>query len=442
MRHPFLNQLRYASFWLLDTLKGGKVKKDLKDIEESLTMDSFGQLQKKNDSKIKELLGHAVQNFSFYKNLKNFSSLQDFPVVNKNIIRENQGLKHKNPSRLGKLHTLFTSGSTGTPFTIYQTQRKKTRNTADTIYFAGKAGFRLGDKLLYLRLWNENLKKGKIASFLQNIEQLNVDDLEPQKIKELLDWLQKDKSPKGWLAYPSALEKICDYLDSINSKPLECNVKSSIGMSEGLSGHVRSRMWYYFNTPMVSRYSNFENGILAQQATDSNHFEINWASYYIEILGFEEDVPVNHGTLGRIVVTDLYNRAMPMIRYDTGDIGAMIFNPGQAFPVLKTVEGRKLDILLSTTGELISPFKLMSVIPNYPEFKQMQFIQTEKKSYVIKLNLEGEFTREEELLAQTRDCLGCDAEIFLEYVDEIPLLSSKKRKFTRNLYTELSLQYV
>nr|WP_299381501.1 CoF synthetase [Allomuricauda sp.] len=442
MFHSFLNRVRYVSFWILDALKGGKIRKDVADIEHSLSLGSMEQLEQKREAKLNELLNRAVDQFEFYKKLKNYRSLQDFPVINKNIIRDNELLQPKNPNELGRLHSMFTSGSTGTPFQIFQTQRKKTRNTADTIYFAKKAGFTLGDKLLYLRLWNDKLKKGKFAAFIQNIVPLDVEELDPKRIEILINRLEKDKSPKGWLAYPSALEKICDYLDAIESKPLDCNIKSIIGMSEGLSGHVRSRMWYYFKNPMVSRYSNFENGILAQQDTHSDYFLINWASYHIEILDFDEDVPVQNGELGRIVVTDLYNHAMPMIRYDTGDVGAMTTTKEQQFPVLKTVEGRKLDILFTTKGEMVSPFKLMSHLPNFPELKQIQFVQTDKKSYVIKINVDGSFGRESELVQITKGIMGVDANVRAEYVDEIPLLSSKKRKFTRNLYTERSLQYV
>ncbi|MCL6266250.1 CoF synthetase [Flagellimonas myxillae] len=436
------SKLRYIAFWAIDAIKGGTIRKNLQDIKHSLSLDSYHLLQQKNEPVLRELLDSASQRFSYYAHLKTYKSLHDFPVVNKNIIRDNPALKLKKPSKLGKLHSTFTSGSTGTPFMVYRTTRKLKRNIADTIYFAGRSGYTLGDKLLYLRHWNSSLKKNKLVAFAQNIELLEVDELEPNEIQELLTKLEKDKSPKGWLAYTSALEKICDYLDSINSKPIECNVKSIIGMSEGLSPYVRSRMWYYFNTPMVSRYSNFENGILAQQTTHSNHFEVNWASYHLEILDFEEDVPVEHGALGRIVVTDLYNHAMPMIRYDTGDIGAMIFTPGSKFPVLKTVEGRKLDILLNSQGEMISPFKLMAILPNFSELKQIQFLQTEKTTYVIKINIDVPFPRENELVNETRRILGKDAQIQVEYVDEIPLLNSRKRKFTRNLYTERSLQYV
>jgi phenylacetate-CoA ligase len=52
-----------------------------------------------------------------------------------------------------------TSGSTGTPFKVFHDKNKKNRNSADTIYFAKRAGFSVGDKLIYLKIWSENNKK-------------------------------------------------------------------------------------------------------------------------------------------------------------------------------------------------------------------------------------------------------------------------------------------
>lgn len=437
MKTSFLNRLRYHAFWTLDALKGGEVRKELKDIHHSFSLNSYEDLREKNLAKLHTLLDKVVEELPLYRKHRGYTSLEDFPVVNKHMIKKHfDELQLVNPQENSGLHAMFTSGSTGTPFMVYQTPRKRARNTADTIYFAGKAGFTIGDKLLYLRLWSKNLKKNKALSFLQNIEQISVDDLSPEYIKDLLEQLQKDKSPKGWLGYPSALEKICDYLDTTNSKPLECNVRSIIGMSENLCAHVRSRMWYYFNTPMVSRYSNFENGILAQQTEHGDYFEINWASYIVEILDFNSDSPVKPGELGRIVITDLYNHATPMIRYDTGDIGAFSQKSGHQFPVLKSVEGRKADLLLNTQGKVISPFKFMALIPKYPEVLQLQFIQIDKASYSIKLNIDSEFLRAEELVQEVQSLTGRTAHISVEYVDEIPLLNSKKRKITRNLYTE------
>ncbi|NAY91247.1 CoF synthetase [Muricauda sp. JGD-17] len=432
-----LNYLRRYAFWALDLMKGGEIRKHFNDIQETLEKNSFDSLKEKINSPLSDLLKKATNHSNFYTDFKHCKSLKDFPVINKNIIKENfENLLIKTSSK-EKHHKMFTSGSTGIPFMVYQNQGKKNRNTADTIYFAAQAGYTLGDKLLYVRLWNENLKKRKIPAFLQNIVQVNIDDLKKEDyIKNLLKKLQKDPSPKAWLGYPSGLEKICDYLDKINSRPLDCNVQSIIGMSESLSDHVRSKMWYYFNTPMVSRYSNFENGIIAQQPADGDFFVVNWASYILEILDFNTDEPAKEGQLGRIVITDLYNHATPMIRYDTGDVGALTKIPSYPFPVLKSVEGRKADILMDTQGNMTSPYKYMSILPAFPELKQVQFVQNEKNRYTIKLNVDNTFNREAELVRSFKGIIGKNARVTVDYVNEIPLLNSKKRKITRNLYLE------
>ena len=437
MNSSLFNYLRHHAFWTLDFLKGGKIKQDLTNIREVLNEVSFDSLRKRTQVPLSELLDKAVKYSDFYAAQKDYKSLEDFPVINKNIIKDNFEQIQIKDSDKSKVYKMFTSGSTGTPFMIYQNQRKKSRNTADTIYFAGRSGYSLGHKLLYVRLWNKNLKKGKLRAFLQNILPISIDDLKEETyIQNLLEKLQKDPSPKAWLGYPSGLEKICNYLDSINAKPIDCNIQSIIGMSESLSDHVRSKMWYYFNTPMVSRYSNFENGILAQQPIDGDHFEINWASYILEILDFDKDEPVKEGELGRIVITDLYNHKTPMIRYDTGDVGSLASVNSHPFPVLRSVEGRKADILMNTEGKMTSPYKYMSILPSFPEIKQVQFVQNDKNKYAIKLNADKPFDREYELVNTFKSIIGQKASIEVDYVSEIPLLNSKKRKITRNLYLE------
>ena len=252
----------------------------------------------------------------------------------------------------------------------------------------------------------------------------------------MLENLEKDKSTKGWLGYPSGMEKMCNYLDQSGSGPLNCNIKSIIAMSEGLSHYVQSKMEYYFQAPVVSRYSNVENGIIAQQKPGEKYFTVNWASYHVEILNLNEDFPAKKGEIGRIVVTDLYNTTTPMIRYDTGDLGSFSFLSDQhnQFPMLKSVHGRKMDILADTNGNLVSPFKMYNYLHDYPELEQVQFIQSDKRRYTIKINKSGTFARENEFIYLFKRDMGKDAIISVEYVDEIPLLKSGKRKLTVNLY--------
>ena len=68
-------------------------------------------------------------------------------------------------------------------------------------------------------------------------------------------------------------------------------------------------------------YGNNENGFLACQVGEEDRYTVDLYNFYIEMLRLDSDDPVKPGELGRIVVTDFYNKAFPMIRYDTGDTG-------------------------------------------------------------------------------------------------------------------------
>ncbi|WP_405296246.1 CoF synthetase [Algibacter sp. Ld11] len=430
-----LNRFRKAAYWTLDAIKGGAVKNDFKDIERMFSYTSFSALKAYQKPTLDALLDTAVNNSAFYSSYKSYKSLEDFPVVNKSIIKENFDaitFDDKNNNFL----PVKTSGSTGSPFSIFQTKRKKIRNTADTLYFAKLAGYTLGEKLLYLRLWAAYYKKPKIIAWLQNTEQLDVSDLTDNYIKELVTRLEKNKAPKGWIGYPSGFETICKSLDSMKAKPLNCNIKSIIAIAEGLSPEVKSKMQYYFKSPTVSRYSNVENGIIAQQMPNDEGFRINWASYIVEILDLESDMPIEYGAVGRIVITDLYNLATPMIRYDTGDIGAFFndTNSNDNIPKLESIQGRKMDVLYKTNGEMLNPFTMHAYVYDFPEIKQLQFIQHEEKKYEIKVNINVMFERESLLIEKFKNDIGKDALIDIGYVDVIPSLKSGKRKISVNLY--------
>ena len=70
----------------------------------------------------------------------------------------------------------------------------------------------------------------------------------------------------------------------------------------------------------------------------------------------------------------------------------------------------------------------------YKEISQYQLIQVGQKEYVFKINCDSKFSREDKLIAEFKSYLGNDADFKVEYVDEIPLLDSGKRRKIANLY--------
>lgn len=423
---------RRVLFWTADFFKGGNIRRHLNEIAFIQTNYPNEEAKKIEWAYLRKLLEHSAETVPFYENLKGRVALENFPVVDKAYIRDHFDLFKSKKYVDKKNHKVSTSGSTGNPFCIYHNKTKRERNTADTIYFAKKNGFEVGARLYYLRLWDKQYKKSGWLSWMQNIDMQSVDDLGDKEITAWLTKFEKDSSTKSLLAYTSALQSIFKYLEAKKAKPLNTKVNSIIAIAEGLDDYVRNGVQKYFNAEIVSRYSNSENGIIAQQDIGKRKFEINWASYHVEILDLNHDVPVENGESGRIVITDLFNYCMPMVRYDTGDIGRMEMESDGSL-VFSKIEGRKMDMFTNTKGEYVSSHIVHHIL-QFNGIDQFQFVEEENNDYIIKLKVSGDFDyeNEEKLKNRYKEYFGEDANIMIEYVNDIPLLPSGKRKLVIN----------
>src|SRR5690606_37195906 len=208
---PF-EYLRKILFWTVDFLKGGQHRKHYLDIRCIQENFKSAEASKTRGAYLKNLLVHAISTVPYYQNLKE-RFLSVFPVVNKSVIRVNFTSFQSSGYTSKKNHTVRTSGSTGIPFTIFHDNNKRATNTMDAIYFGKKAGFEIGSRLFYLRLWDKQYMKSDFLSWIQNIYMHSVDELKDSEISKLVHRLKKDRSNKSILGYTSALQSICKYLD-------------------------------------------------------------------------------------------------------------------------------------------------------------------------------------------------------------------------------------
>lgn len=434
-----LNYIRKQAFWTLDFIKGGKVKKHYKEIKfvyENYEKPEAKQIIVQNINKI---IDHSVNNVPFYKEFNNVKTLEDLPVVNKNTIKENYDSFVSIKKEKENLFFVTTSGSTGTPFKSYQDNIKRSRHTADNIFFNEMAKTKIGSRLYYFRIWNQLNKKSFIKSVFQNIIMLDAGSFDIAFVKRLVKSLKTDASKKSMLAYASTYEALIQTIEKYFSKPLNIDMNAIISMSESLPLNTKEQLKFYFNCPVISRYSNMENGFIAQQCIDDNEeYHINHASFYVEILALDDDIPVKSGEPGRIVVTDLFNYGMSFLRYDTGDIGILDSDSKckNKMPVLRSVMGRKVDFIYAVDGTLLSPHIITNTMWKFPDIQQFQFIQKTNKDYLMKLTIHGKEDKflERNMENELKKFLGDKSIISFEYFDEIPLLSSGKRKKIVNEY--------
>jgi phenylacetate-CoA ligase len=269
---------------------------------------------------------------------------------------------------------------------------------------------------------------------LQNVYPIDVFSLSDNGIRKYIDDWNKSKKSIAILGYASVIVEIAKYV-SRNKILKNFKIHSIITMSEALEEKSRTFVAEIFDCTVFERYSNVENGIIAQNYNVSSGLLINSASYNIEIFKTDKEQLQEEGKPGRIIITDFYNKGMPMIRYDSGDIGSKrtIVSGNKIIEILEKVEGRKMDCIYDTKGNLLSSFIITNGMWDYPEIIQYQFIQLADLKYKFKINIDQAFKSEEKIISQFKKQLGYDAQIEFEYVNEIPLLSSGKRKKVLNL---------
>ena len=328
-----------------------------------------------------------------------------------------------------------TSGSTGTPFISYQDALKKKKVNAEVIHYSAKAGYRVGRKLITLQAVATGNGRSLFFKWLQNRTAINVVSIDDRPLEELLGRLaQLSRGGAVLLAYASTLQALADYF---NRKGLanDCNFLGLISTSEMLPDESRIVLEEAFQCRCFSRYSNQENGIIGQDESANNLFILNDGHYLVEVLSLVDDAIVGDGEIGRIVITDLHNYAMPMIRYDTGDVGALtwIEQDGVKKRALGQFSGRKIDLVYDTQGRPLSPHQISVTLRSFSEIRQFQFVQEGERSYLVKLQVDGSFKREVELKARLLELLGEGADLSIAYVESIPLLGSGKRNYIVNM---------
>lgn len=430
-----LEGLRRNVFWFVDALKSKPVLKQYRDIAFIDKNPDLPEAVRRREKYLQDILQYAVSNTGFYSTFDP-SSIKNFPVLNKKIINDNRDAILSPHFELSKLHRVTTSGSTGSPFVVYHDPVKRSRHTADNIYSNEKAGCDLGTKLYYFRVWNNLNMKNPFKNWMQNVYAADISNLSPEHVKALFEKIAKDKSTKSILSFASSLEGIEKSLGDDPSVLRNLKLQAIMSMSETLPDHTRDFLRENCRCNVVSKYSNMENGFLGQQEPDSDHYALNTASYYFELLHPDNDTPVEEGEMGRIVITDLFNFAMPLIRYDTGDMAVMVSSPDGKVKYFKTIEGRKTDFIYNTAGQLISPHTITNSMWQFAGvLQQFQFIQDTANGYTLKVNLKEGHTFDEKLFRETASrYLGADSNITIEYVTEIPLLASGKRKKIVNNY--------
>lgn len=424
-------------FWFKDRRKGSPIGVHYRELKRTAQNSALQQeLQQK---RLKDLLDYATTKTSFYASYKNHD-LKDFPIVNKKILIDNHDAikvpESENPYQPAGMsyHIQKTSGSTGTPFAIPQDFRKRMRRIAELKHFGDVVGFLSHDTLIHLRIWTKWQSKTKSQAFWENIYPFDISNLNDEHLAELSETINK-VSAKCLRGYASSFDLFAKYVEKHPAKfP---TLKLIIAGAETLYDSTRELVHKHLGCEIISQYANEENGILAQElpGDSSRRFYINHDGYIFEVLKFDKDEPAEFGEIGRIVLTDLFNYAFPVIRYDNGDSCILEKDPTTGEICISKLFGRRLDMVYNSKNEPVFPMTLARILKNYDFIRQWQFIQNSTTSNCLKLCVTSDNAAkdyEPEILKQLSEIFGEESNIIIEHVDDIPILQSGKRKCVVN----------
>ena len=411
-------QLR-NEFWKSDIERGGGIFNQYEEIKQVLHDKDKVWVQRR----LKDIKLHAIEQTEFYKN---YQLTDDFPVVNKMILIENHDACLAKSGYQTPTHISSTSGSTGTPFSVTQDFKKRNRTIADLKVFGELCNYPSHERMVFFRVINSKLHRTPEQEDRENIYYIDSSDLGDAHLEEMKNALL-EKKPRIVFSYSSTLVELAKYIDRTGIPKNGFSTNSVLTGGEDLSDENRKLLEKVFGCTVYRRYSDMELGILGQDMGNGSGYILNWGSYYFETLKIDSDEPTAPGEAGRIVITDLFNYAFPMIRYDTGDLGILDDSIPNEFPKLKEIYGRVRDCVYATDGRLISPAKVSVMMWGSDGVKQWQFIQEAKKNYILKLNCEKRVDTEA-YIEKFKGLLGEDAAIEVQLVDEIPVTSSNKRR--------------
>jgi phenylacetate-CoA ligase len=421
--------------------------------------DSPPTIQARQFRAVQDILTHAYKTVPFYRNRwqgiglhpDDINNLQDFqavPILTKADIRVHGRDLLSYVYTPEKLIRKKTSGSTGVSLEIFLDEDSRQWKRACAVRSDQWSGWRFGEPVA--RIWgNPEFRSRGWRGWLRNrllqrehyLDTLHMDDASLARFANILH----KKRPTLIFGHAHSVYLLAQFLRAESTgaftRPARpaFRPKGIITTAMVLHSWQRQTIEEVFDCPVTNRYGCEEVSLIACECERHNGLHVNSDGVYVEILRADDTGaltrPARRGESGSVVVTDLSNRAMPIIRYQVGDVAAFSnrFCPcGRGLPLLERIEGREADYVVTSAGNLISGISLTENFAlQVPGVVQFQIVQEALQRFLFRLVRGPEFgpnslKRLEELVARH---FGPEVEYRCEYLERIPSEPSGKYRF-------------
>ena len=418
----------------------------LKQYQHNLTL-SPEQLQQQQLSALQNLLEHCLQQIPFYRQHwrscglesgKDLNSLHQFsllPPLTKQLVTAHYP---QLVTQLGGQPNIkkSTGGSTGEPFHFELDQQSNQRRQAVMWRGYGWLGAGLGERTLQLwgadigyPSWQSQLKNQLYHRFY-NRTMLSSFEMQPDNLGSYLNRINRIK-PKVMVAYTNPLYQLARFI--LQAQVQVHQPQAILTGAEPLEAFQRQTIQEAFKAPVFNTYGCREFMLIAAECQQQHGLHINSDHLVVETVD-EQGKPLD-GEPGDLLITDLYNYGMPLVRYQNGDRGILSHRQcscGNPLPMLESVTGRKLDMLKTRSGKLLPGELFPHLFKEFREIYKFQVRQPALDRLEIALQLHSPLSSAQITAIQqeiTRYTQG-ELQLNFQFVDQIPLTASGKHRVT------------
>jgi phenylacetate-CoA ligase len=400
------------------------------------------------EMKLRALIQHAYRHVPYYhdrmrslglkpEDIQTIEDLQKLPLLSKQDVRQNLyfDLLSDNHDK-SRIIRVSTSGSTGEPFTCFADQHQLEIRWASTLRSAEWTGYQFGDK--QARLWHQTIGMSKLQVMREKIDAflcrrlfIPAFEMSESSIQSFVDKLVKHQ-PTFIDGYAESFNFLASYLKT--SELVGLRPKAIMSSAQILPEQSRKVIEESFGCKVFDKYGSREFSGIAYECEAHQGHHVIAESYIVEIL--KDGRPAKPGEMGEVVVTDLNNYCMPMIRYRLGDLAVAVDASktcacGRGLPMIGQIEGRVQALIVGSSGRYIPGTFFAHLFKDY-EYLIRQYLVEQVTPGEINLKIvKGlRFTVDEfdKVLSLLRDYLGRETIINVEFCDKIGMVRTGKQQ--------------
>ncbi len=421
-----------------DVLLGTSFIQQLKKCRnhDSLSETELNQLQ---HFKLNEMLNYVLKNSPYYRDLgikyyedDPVSTLKQFPILTKSKIKEHSNEILTTSSK--KLIKLMSSGSSGIQGEVFLSKREISVTRAQQTRWWEWAGYKLGDKLLQTGMSEKRTWVKRIKDLLLKTTYVHAFALSEQEIFNILNQAS-NKSIRHFYGYASSLYVFSEVAHKNN---IEVSFDSIVSWGDKMFQHYRKNISTAFKSEVLETYGCSEGFMIAAQY-DLPYLYIMTPWVFLELLDNDGN-EVKDGEIGNVVVTSLFAKSFPLIRYKLGDLAIRLAKEKYPksrrlnYPLLEKVIGRDTDIVRTKSGKSMIVHSFTGIFEYYPEIKQFQVVQNRLDEITIYIIPEGSALPNSihEIKKKIQKNIGDTIKITFRKTNEIPPSPSGKPQIIKS----------